>query len=99
MFKLALIFLILYIVFVQQKLPVKSARVSIPKEYEGDPYNILGISMNSTDEDIRVAYRELSKKNHPDLVAHMSKDFQDLAEKKVRKINWAYQEIKKTRGF
>jgi len=31
-----------------------------------DPYKVLGISSDATDEEVKKAYRELSRKYHPD---------------------------------
>ena len=31
-----------------------------------DPYKVLGITRNATDEEIKKAYRDLSRKYHPD---------------------------------
>ncbi|MBZ4670272.1 MAG: DnaJ related protein [Oscillospiraceae bacterium] len=56
-----------------------------------DPYRVLGVSPNATDEQIRDAYRELSKKYHPDL--HSQSPLADLAEEKMKEINAAYDEI------
>lgn len=53
-----------------------------------DPYAILGVSKNATDEEIKKAYRKLTKKYHPDLNAG-SKE----AEKKFKEIGHAFELI------
>ncbi len=49
-------------------------------------YDVLGVSKNATQEEIRKAYLKLVKKYHPDL----NKDNQKYAEKKTKEINNAY---------
>jgi molecular chaperone DnaJ len=51
-----------------------------------NPYDIMGVSKSATDDEIKRAYRKLSKQHHPDL----NKDNPD-AEKKFKEINAAYQ--------
>ncbi len=97
MLKLFLIALIIYIVVTQFR-NQKSFKKPV-QEFNIDPYQILGISSSSTEDEIRTAFKEQTKKNHPDLVTHMAPDFQKLAEEKLKTINWAYQEIRKTKGF
>ncbi len=58
-----------------------------------DPYSILGLPKGATLEDIKRAYRELAQKYHPDRVSHLGKEFQELAEKRFKEINKAYQEL------
>ena len=53
-------------------------------------YDILKVSPNSSDEDIKRAYRMLVKKFHPDFHPHNKK----LAEMRLRIINEAYNGIK-----
>ncbi len=54
-----------------------------------DPYKVLGISSEATDEEITKAYRKLVKKYHPDL--HPG---DEEATKKMSEINEAYDRIK-----
>ncbi|MBQ9692764.1 MAG: J domain-containing protein, partial [Clostridia bacterium] len=58
---------------------------------ERDPYDILGISRYSTEEDIKKAYRELAKKYHPDNFSDES--MRRLAEEKMKEINEAYNTV------
>ncbi|MCL5030597.1 MAG: DnaJ domain-containing protein [Bacteroidetes bacterium] len=53
-------------------------------------YEVLGIKKGASKEEIRVVYVELIKKYHPDKFANLSKEFQDLANKKAQLINEAY---------
>lgn len=56
-----------------------------------DPYKILGVSPNATDEEIKTAYRELAKKYHPD--NYSGSPIADLADEKMKEINEAYDAI------
>ena len=60
-----------------------------------DPYTILGVSRDATDEDIKKAYRTLARKYHPDNYA--GSDLAELAEEKMKEINEAYDLITKMR--
>ena len=56
-----------------------------------NPYEILGVSENATDEEIKKVYRELAKKYHPD--NYHDSPLADLAEEKMKEINEAYDQI------
>ncbi len=62
-------------------------------------YKILGVDANATDEEVKKAYREMAKKNHPDLVSNLGEEVREAAEKKFQEINAAYESIKKQRGI
>lgn len=53
-----------------------------------DPYKILGVSQNATDDELKAAYRELVKKYHPD--NYTNNPLADLALEKMKEINEAY---------
>ena len=62
-------------------------------------YKILGVDSNASDEEVKKAYREMAKKNHPDLVSNLGDEVRQAAEKKFQEINAAYETIKKQRGM
>lgn len=57
-----------------------------------DPYKVLGVSPNASDDEIQKAYRRLVKKYHPDV-----NPGDENAEKKMREINAAYDQIRNIR--
>ena len=62
-------------------------------------YKILGLDADATDDEVKKAYREMAKKNHPDLVSNLGEEVRQAAEKKFQEINAAYETIKKQRGL
>lgn len=56
---------------------------------------VLGVTMQSNAEDIRKAYRELAKQYHPDKVQHLGIKLRDLADAEMKKLNEAYEFLKK----
>ncbi len=61
-----------------------------------DPYSVLGVSQNASDEEVKKAYRELARKYHPD--NYQNNPLADLAEEKMKEINEAYDTITKQRA-
>ncbi|MEJ2589204.1 MAG: DnaJ domain-containing protein [Deltaproteobacteria bacterium] len=59
-----------------------------------DPYTILGVARDASQEDIRSAYRRLAGQYHPDKVLHLGKEFRDLAEIRFKEIQAAYDALK-----
>ena len=56
-----------------------------------DPYKVLGISRDATDEQVKEAYREMAKKYHPD--NYQGSPIADLANEKMKEVNEAYDQI------
>lgn len=61
-----------------------------------NPYNVLGVNENSSDEEIKKAYRDLAKKYHPD--NYKDNPLAELASEKMRSINEAYDMITKNKN-
>lgn len=62
-------------------------------------YTILEVEPTATNDEIKKAYRSLAVKHHPDKVSYLGEDVRKNAEQKFKKINEAYEKIKKERGF
>lgn len=56
-----------------------------------NPYEVLGVSPSATDEEVKKAYRDLSRKYHPD--TYVNNPLADLAEEKFKEVQEAYQQI------
>ncbi len=62
-------------------------------------YRILGIDPSASDEEVKKAYRRMAVKYHPDKVSYLGEEFQKTAKEKFQKIQDAYDQIRKERGF
>ena len=60
-----------------------------------DPYGVLGVSRNASEEEIKKAYKALSRRYHPD--ANVNNPNKAQAEEKFKEIQAAYQQIMKER--
>ena len=56
-----------------------------------DPYSILGVDRNASDDEIKKAYRKLSRKYHPD--ANINNPNKEQAEEKFKQVQQAYEQI------
>ena len=63
------------------------------------PYQILGKDKNSTNDEIKQAYYRLMKQYHPDQVEHLGQELKDLALEMTKKINLAFNQIKRERSL
>ncbi len=56
-----------------------------------DPYDVLGVSRDASDEEIKKAYRTLSRKYHPD--ANINNPNKEQAEERFKDVQQAYEAI------
>lgn len=65
-----------------------------------DAYSVLGVPADTSDAELKRAYRRLMSENHPDKLAAkgMPESMRALAEEKTRRITAAYQLIERARG-
>lgn len=58
-----------------------------------DPHAVLGVSTDAPPESVKAAYRELIKRNHPDLVASMDLAILEFATERTKQIHRAFEMI------
>ena len=61
-----------------------------------NPYDVLGVSPNASDDEIKRVYRDLTRKYHPD--ANVNNPLADLAEEKFKEVQEAYDIIMRERA-
>lgn len=59
-----------------------------------DPYAVLGVTSGASADDVARAYREQMKRYHPDRVADLGPELQELAHRKALDIQRAYAELR-----
>ena len=62
-------------------------------------YKMLEISTNTSDEEVKKAYRRMAKKYHPDRLQGIGDEHKKIAKEKFQNIQKAYEDIKKERGM
>jgi preprotein translocase subunit Sec63 len=60
-----------------------------------DPYVVLGVRPGASSEEITQAYRQQMKRYHPDRVADLGEELQQVAHRKAVEIQRAYAELAK----
>lgn len=77
-----------------------SKQVKSTRQQLSDAYQLLGVSSDSSDAEIKRAYRKLMSRHHPDkLVAKgLPEEMMQMATQKTQEIKAAYDSIKAARG-
>ena len=60
-----------------------------------DPYSVLGVSRDASDDEIKKAYRRMSRKYHPD--TNINNPNREQAEEKFKQVQQAYEQIMRER--
>ena len=71
----------------------------LPGKNVDSSYTILETDRSASDEELKKAYRRMAIKYHPDKVHHLGPEYSKDAQEKFKKINEAYERIKKERGI
>jgi DnaJ like chaperone protein len=68
---------------------------------KADPYTILGVTREMSNDEIRAAWRKLVRDNHPDrlMAQGLPEEFVNMANDKLATINAAYDKVAKERGI
>ncbi|MBK6754252.1 MAG: TerB family tellurite resistance protein [Flavobacteriales bacterium] len=62
-------------------------------------YQILEVDPKASDEEVKKAYRRAAMKHHPDKVGHLGEEVQRSAAEKFKKVQDAWEQVRKARGI
>ena len=68
---------------------------SMFKEDLDSAYKVLGVNSNSTDLEIKKAYRRMANKFHPDKIAHLGEEYKNIAQENLNQSLMLIIELKK----
>ena len=77
----------------------RDSLLNMYRQQADSAYKVLGIEPSATDDEVRKAYKRMALKYHPDKVATLGEDVQKAAEEKFKKVQQAYEQIKRERGM
>jgi cold shock CspA family protein len=66
------------------------------KAQASSPWEVLGVEVGASEDDVVAAYRRMAQMYHPDKVANLGPELKELADRKMREINAAYEALKRT---
>jgi DNA-binding beta-propeller fold protein YncE len=58
-------------------------------------HEVLAVGADATLEEVTAAFRRLARQYHPDRVADLGPEFSELAERRMKEINAAYETLKR----
>ncbi|GIX38166.1 J domain-containing protein [Silanimonas lenta] len=64
-----------------------------------DPYTVLDVSPSADNETLRRAWQRLVSQYHPDKLEGVAPELRAQADRRLREINRAYEELRRLRGF
>lgn len=76
----------------------KNSESRKPASKEENAYTVLNIPNNASWEEISSAYKKMAQMYHPDKVAGLAPEYKEIAEKRMKSINAAYEELKRSHG-
>ncbi|MFC1935682.1 DnaJ family molecular chaperone [Chloroflexota bacterium] len=71
------------------------SRASTASRQARSPYEVLQVRHGASREEITAAYRRLVRQYHPDKVANLAPEFREVAERRMKEINAAYEQLKR----
>jgi DnaJ like chaperone protein len=75
------------------------AHAPAPHQADASPwYDVLQVAPTATPDEVDAAYQRLRSQYHPDKVASLGQELQDLATQKSQQISAAYRDALQARG-